>query len=97
MADAPRGISCRRCFVSGRVQGVFFRASTARKAAELGVTGHAINLEDGRVEVLAVGPEAALDALCAWLRRGPPAARVDDLSVRDEPVPGEPPAGFGCG
>lgn len=96
MADAPRGISCRRCFVSGRVQGVFFRASTARKAAELGVTGHAINLDDGRVEVLAIGPADALDALCGWLRRGPPAARVDDLAVRDEAVPDVRPAGFSC-
>jgi acylphosphatase len=96
MGDTPRGIACRRCFVSGRVQGVFFRASTARKAAELGVGGHAINLDDGRVEVLAVGAPGALDALCAWLRRGPPAARVDELVVHEEPVPGEPPRGFTC-
>lgn len=67
----------RRCLVSGRVQGVFFRGSTQQKAKELGVTGHARNLPDGRVEVLAVGDGAAVQALMDWLRVGPPAARVD--------------------
>ena len=43
---------CKRCVVSGRVQGVYYRGSTARVAASLGVTGHAVNLADGRVEVL---------------------------------------------
>ncbi|MBD8900551.1 acylphosphatase [Rhodanobacter sp. DHG33] len=66
-----------RFLVSGRVQGVFFRASTREQAVALGIEGHAINLPDGRVEVMAVGDEAALDALERWLRKGPPAARVD--------------------
>ncbi len=71
----------RRAFVSGRVQGVYFRASTRDRARELGVTGYARNLADGRVEVLACGPMTAVEQLCAWLRQGPPAARVDDVVV----------------
>ena len=69
-----------RCLVNGRVQGVFYRASTRDQASALGVRGHAINLPDGRVEVLAVGEEAAVEALCDWLWVGPPAARVTDVS-----------------
>lgn len=72
---------CKHCFVSGRVQGVFYRASTGRRARELGVTGYARNLSDGRVEVLACGETAAVDALCEWLWRGPPAAKVSEVVV----------------
>ncbi len=70
---------CRHCIVSGRVQGVFFRDSTRRMAVELGVSGYARNLVDGTVEVLACGSEQAVNALCDWLRQGPPSARVDDI------------------
>lgn len=94
---AGEGVIARRCIVSGRVQGVFFRASTARRARELGVAGHAVNLEDGTVEVLAVGAEDRVKALCDWLRRGPPAARVVQVDVRRETVPARPPAGFSTG
>jgi acylphosphatase len=66
-----------RFVVSGRVQGVFFRASTREQALALGIDGHAINLPEGRVEVVASGDAAALDALERWLWQGPPAARVD--------------------
>jgi acylphosphatase len=69
--------------VSGRVQGVYYRASTASQARRLGVTGYARNLADGRVEVLACGEPEAVDALCAWLWKGPPAARVSDVRVED--------------
>jgi acylphosphatase len=72
-------VSAARFVVSGKVQGVFFRASTREQALELDLRGYAKNLPDGRVEVLAAGSDAALDALAAWLRQGPPAARVDDL------------------
>jgi len=73
----------RRCLVSGRVQGVFYRASAQQKANELGVTGYARNLPDGRVEVLAVGEAVAVHALTDWLGRGPPAARVDRVEVTE--------------
>jgi acylphosphatase len=66
----------RRCLVAGRVQGVFYRASTRSRAQALGVTGYARNLPDGRVEVLACGSPGAVQALCEWLWDGPPAAHV---------------------
>ena len=72
-----------RFLVAGLVQGVNFRASTRRRAQELGLTGHAKNLADGRVEVLACGDPLAIARLEAWLREGPPAARVDALARED--------------
>lgn len=74
-------IVVRRCHVSGRVQGVFYRASTRQRALELGLTGYARNLSDGRVEVLAVGDAAAVQTLLDWLSIGPPAARVAHVEV----------------
>ncbi|HEY1590138.1 MAG TPA: acylphosphatase [Rhodanobacter sp.] len=74
-----------RFIVSGRVQGVFYRASTREQALKLDLTGHAKNLPDGRVEVLASGSADALDTLERWLRRGPPTARVDAVSREDRP------------
>lgn len=65
-----------RCWVSGRVQGVWYRGTTARKAAELGLQGYAKNLADGRVEVLAVGEADAIKRLQVWLWEGPVAADV---------------------
>jgi acylphosphatase len=70
---------CRRFLVSGRVQGVWFRASTRERAQELGLKGRAVNLADGRVEVIACGEPAALDALAAWLWHGPEMASVEDV------------------
>ena len=74
-------MACRRFVVSGRVQGVWFRASTRQQAERLGLSGHAVNLPDGSVEVVACGADAALDELTAWLRHGPDLARVDALQV----------------
>lgn len=71
---------CQRFYISGRVQGVFFRESTRSEAERLGLTGHAVNLDDGRVEVLACGDADALDKLARWLREGPSAADVTDVS-----------------
>ena len=68
-----------RCYVSGRVQGVFFRASARDRARRLGLAGRASNLPDGRVEVIASGTEADLDALRRWLREGPPQAEVTSV------------------
>ncbi len=69
-----------RFFVTGRVQGVAFRAHTRQQALVLGLRGHARNLADGRVEVIAVGDALAIDALERWLQHGPPLARVDALT-----------------
>lgn len=66
---------------SGRVQGVWYRQSTCDAAARLGLRGWVRNLPDGRVEAEAEGPRADLEALVAFCRRGPEAARVDDLAV----------------
>jgi acylphosphatase len=68
-----------RFIVSGRVQGVFFRASTRQHALGLGLAGHAKNLDDGRVEVLASGSAQAIEELEQWLQHGPPAARVEQV------------------
>ncbi|HEY6643456.1 acylphosphatase [Povalibacter sp.] len=76
-------IVARRCFVSGRVQGVFYRASTRQKAADLGLSGYACNLADGRVEVLAVGELAAVTSLIDWLSIGPASAQVASVEVRE--------------
>lgn len=82
--------------VTGHVQGVFFRASTRTEAVRLGLRGHARNLDDGSVDVLAVGEGAAIDELAAWLRMGPPHARVDELE-RLPAQPDEAGAGFDIG
>lgn len=65
-----------RAFVSGRVQGVAFRWSTVAETERLALSGWVRNLDDGRVEFEAEGPEGAVDALLAWAHAGPPAARV---------------------
>ena len=67
---------CRRFVVTGRVQGVFFRASTRDVALELSLRGYAKNLHDGNVEVIACGQVDAIDKLAAWLREGPRMAAV---------------------
>jgi acylphosphatase len=76
-------IIARRCHVSGRVQGVFYRASTRQKAIEFGCTGYARNLADGRVEVLIVGEADVVHALIEWLWQGPPAAHVLNVEVSE--------------
>lgn len=67
--------------IHGKVQGVYFRASARQKAQALGLNGWVRNLADGRVELLAQGPEAALQALLTWAWQGPSAARVDHLDA----------------
>ncbi len=69
--------------MSGKVQGVFYRASTAERARTLGLTGYAKNLPDGRVEVLACGEDAAVEELIGWLWEGPPAAKVSGVEVEE--------------
>ncbi len=87
MADEETGgwtIVRRRYVVSGRVQGVGYRAFAARAARGLRLSGGALNLEDGRVEVVAEGPAHALDRLESVLAEGPRFSRVDGVAV--EPV-----------
>jgi acylphosphatase len=69
--------------VTGKVQGVWFRAGTRDEALRLGLRGHASNLADGRVEVLAIGDADAIEQLASWLGDGPPLARVDAVERRD--------------
>jgi acylphosphatase len=73
--------AARRAIVRGRVQGVWFRASTAERATALGLRGRAQNRPDGAVLVDAAGAPAALEALVAWLHQGPPLARVDSVEI----------------
>jgi acylphosphatase len=75
-----------RVVVRGRVQGVGFRAATADVARRLGLAGWVRNLPDGGVEVEARGKAAAVDALVAWLRRGPSYAHVRGIDVDDTPA-----------
>lgn len=67
--------------VSGRVQGVTYRASAQKAAKKLGLTGWVQNLADGRVKLVAEGDAATLDEMIAWTHRGPIFARVDDVDV----------------
>jgi len=81
----------RRFWVSGRVQGVFFRGATQARMRELGLRGWVRNLADGRVEALVEGGDVELAAALEFLWRGPRGAEVDDVEVRDEA--GEEPLG----
>jgi acylphosphatase len=74
-----------RIVVRGRVQGVFFRASAARVAHELGLTGSVSNRPDGAVEVVVAGEPEAVERMIAWCHRGPELAEVDSLEVSEEP------------
>ena len=86
---------CIRCTVAGRVQGVFFRASAREEALRLGVSGHARNLPDGSVEILACGEPDAVNSLREWLRRGP--AQADVTGVACEALDYRPVSGFTTG
>ena len=77
-----------RALVGGTVQGVGFREATRRRARELGVLGWVRNADDGHVAVHAEGPSAAVQALAAFLREGPPGAAVADVAVEDVPIEG---------
>ena len=78
-----------RVVVRGTVQGVGFRASCARQANALGVTGWVRNRADGSVEIVAEGPRQSLEALVAFARRGPPGACVDHVEVYWLPAQGQ--------
>lgn len=69
--------------ITGRVQGVFFRSSTKRKAEELHVTGRVRNVPDGSVEVFAEGSEEDLQELIKWCQEGPAGARVEGVEIQE--------------
>ena len=69
-------------YVTGTVQGVFYRASAMDKANDAGVSGWARNLPDGRVEAVFEGEPGSVREMVAWCRRGPPGSRVMDVEVR---------------
>jgi len=75
---------CLRCIVHGKVQGVFYRASTQDKARTCGVTGWVRNSTDGSVELLACGEQKSVIAMCDWLWKGPGHAKVTDVQCHNE-------------
>lgn len=77
---------CRKAVAKGRVQGVFFRQGTYKQAIKLGVTGWVRNLDSGDVECLICGEEKNIQDMLTWLRKGPPAAKVNELIVEEHPV-----------
>jgi acylphosphatase len=92
--NAEAEVICRKFFVGGRVQGVFYRATAARHARELQITGYARNLPDGRVEVLAYGPEGALEELLKRLWIGSSASKVTAVEVADATTAADIPTDF---
>jgi acylphosphatase len=76
-------VVCKKCLVGGRVQGVFYRATAARRAQELAIRGYARNLPDGRVEVLACGEHEAVETFVRWLWIGSSASKVTSVEVAD--------------
>lgn len=78
-----------RVYISGRVQGVFFRAYTKEEADRLGLKGWVRNLPDGRVEAVFEGPASAIEEMIRWCHRGSPASKVTSVEVEEEPYTGE--------
>jgi acylphosphatase len=70
--------------VTGKVQGVFYRQSTKEKAIAIGVKGIVKNETDGSVKIIATGSKEQLDKLIEWCRQGPPKARVDTVTIKEE-------------
>ena len=79
---------CLHGYVSGRVQGVFFRQATAEQAERLEVDGWVRNLGDGRVEVLLEGEEPAVRELAAWLEQAPAKAKVTEVALEEQALQG---------
>jgi acylphosphatase len=76
-------------YISGRVQGVFFRAETQRAAQGFNITGWVRNLADGRVEAVLEGEDKNVDKMIAWCHKGPSAARVEEVLIEGKPYTGE--------
>jgi len=78
-----------RLLVSGRVQGVFFRAETQRQAVKLGLTGWVRNTDDRRVEAVFEGETGTIGKMIEWCRKGPPLSRVSGVEVIEESPMGD--------
>ena len=77
---------CKLYTISGRVQGVWFRAGTQKAANQFCITGWAKNLPDRRVQVLACGEETQIEQFAAWLHKGPLLAKITEIIEEDIPV-----------
>jgi acylphosphatase len=86
---SPRPAKRVHLFVSGQVQGVFFRMETAGRARKLGLGGFVRNLRDGRVEAVFEGDPEVVDAMVEWCHSGPPLANVESVEVIDEEPMGD--------
>jgi acylphosphatase len=75
--------------ISGRVQGVFYRASAQQEAMRLSLVGEVRNLPDGRVEAVVEGPKDRIEEFIEWCKRGPPSAEVENVRVRWSKALGE--------
>ncbi|MCO6057199.1 acylphosphatase [Pseudomonas sp. MOB-449] len=82
------GRICLHGYVSGKVQGVYYRQSTQEQADRLELDGWVRNLADGRVEVLVEGEEGAARELAAWLEQGPSEAQVTEVDLQEQPLQG---------
>ncbi len=91
------GQLCRKARVQGKVQGVWFRASTRQRAEQLSVNGWANNCADGSVEVMMCGEEADVVCLTDWLYEGPPLAVVESVEVDEMEVQDCTQSGFTIG
>lgn len=76
-------------WINGKVQGVFFRASTKDKAKKLGLNGYVKNLSDGKVEAIFEGEKEKLEKILQWCKKGPSSAIVKDVKVKKEESSGE--------
>ena len=79
----------KRVIISGRVQGVFFRANTKQKAEQLGITGWVRNTSDGKVEAIFEGDENSVKEMISWCRHGPSLARVDNINIKENKATSE--------
>ena len=77
-------MKCIHIIASGKVQGVFFRDSTRRKAQELGLNGYAKNLPDGNVEVVAEGPEEKINELISFIKNNPGHSKVKEVKIKNK-------------
>ena len=75
-------MKCVHLIVSGRVQGVFFRDNTRKKAIELGLNGYAKNLSDGNVEIVAQGDEEKINELVEFIKKGPGISKVENIQIK---------------